>query len=107
MPRRGKAIVDGAHLKICPCAFRIIVIKRLVRFWHKPAVGTWAEHVRSAPVHQTSTCSAITKASLRRRDIYRAFDFGVARQRLDGSSQGNDLKTTGPEVCYFCGEPLF
>ncbi len=30
----------------------------------------------------------------------RAFDFGVAEQRLYGSSQGNDLKTTGPEVCY-------
>jgi len=30
----------------------------------------------------------------------RAFDFGVAGQRLYGSSQGNDLKTTGPEVCY-------
>ena len=29
----------------------------------KPAVGAWAEHVRSAPVHQTSTCSAIAKAS--------------------------------------------
>ena len=30
----------------------------------------------------------------------RAFDFGVAGQRLYGSSQGNDLKTTDPEVCY-------
>ena len=30
----------------------------------------------------------------------RAFDFGVAWQRLYGSSQGNDLKTTDPEVCY-------
>ena len=30
----------------------------------------------------------------------RAFDFGVAGQRLYGSSRGNDLKTTGPEVCY-------
>ena len=30
----------------------------------------------------------------------RAFDFGVAEQRLYGSSQGNDLQTTGPEVGY-------
>jgi len=30
----------------------------------------------------------------------RAFDFGVAEQRLYGSSQGNDLKTTVPEVGY-------
>jgi hypothetical protein len=29
-----------------------------------------------------------------------AFDFGVAEPRLYGSSQGNDLKTTGPEVCH-------
>ncbi len=66
------------------------------------AVGTWAEHVRSAPVHQTSTCSAIAKASSPSMPEIsgRAFDFGVAEQRLYGSSQGNDLKTTGPEVCY-------
>src|ERR1700738_2225595 len=31
--------------------------------WHKPAVGGRAEHVRSAQVFQTSTCSAIAKAS--------------------------------------------
>ena len=31
----------------------------------------------------------------------RAFDFGVAGQRLYGSSQGNDLQTTGPEVGYW------
>jgi hypothetical protein len=31
--------------------------------WHKPAVGGRAEHVRSARVFQTSTCSAIAKAS--------------------------------------------
>src|ERR1700686_94502 len=33
------------------------------RFWHKPDGGGRAEHVRSARVHQTSTCSAIAKAS--------------------------------------------
>jgi len=33
------------------------------RYWHKPAVGGRAEHVRSARVFQTSTCSAIAKAS--------------------------------------------
>src|SRR5216684_6998408 len=33
------------------------------RYWHKPAVGGWAEHVRSAQVFQTSTCSAIARAS--------------------------------------------
>jgi hypothetical protein len=37
---------------------------------------------------------------LRCRDIWPAFDLGVAEQRLYGSSQGNDLKTTDPEVCY-------
>src|SRR5258708_1948302 len=31
--------------------------------WHKPAVRGRAEHVRSARVFQTSTCSAIAKAS--------------------------------------------
>src|SRR5258706_4907275 len=31
--------------------------------WHKAAVGGWAEHVCSARVFQTSTCSAIAKAS--------------------------------------------
>ena len=34
-----------------------------VRFWHKPAVGGRAEYVRSARVFQTSTCSAIARAS--------------------------------------------
>src|SRR3954447_7653541 len=34
-----------------------------VRCWPKPAVGGWAEHVRSARVFQTSTCSAIARAS--------------------------------------------
>jgi hypothetical protein len=34
-----------------------------VRWWHKPAVRGWAEHVRSARVFQTSTCSAIARAS--------------------------------------------
>jgi hypothetical protein len=33
-----------------------------VRFWHDSAVKRWAEHVRSAQVFQTSTCSAIAKA---------------------------------------------
>src|ERR1700738_482384 len=28
------------------------------RVWHKPAVRGWEEHVRSARVFQTSTCSA-------------------------------------------------
>jgi hypothetical protein len=32
-------------------------------FWHKPAVRGWAEHVRSARVFQTSTCSAMARAS--------------------------------------------
>src|SRR6266542_731885 len=27
-------------------------------YWHKPAIGVRAEHVRSARVFQTSTCSA-------------------------------------------------
>src|ERR1700681_487776 len=34
-----------------------------VHTWHKPAVGGRAEHVRSAGVFQTSTCSAIARAS--------------------------------------------
>jgi hypothetical protein len=34
-----------------------------VRFWHKPAIGSRAGHVRSARVFQTSTCSAIARAS--------------------------------------------
>src|SRR6266851_7861091 len=32
-------------------------------YWHKPAVEGRAEHVRSARVFQTSTCSAIARAS--------------------------------------------
>src|ERR1700675_4145699 len=34
-----------------------------VHTWHKPAVEGRAEHVRSARVFQTSTCSAIARAS--------------------------------------------
>ena len=33
------------------------------RNWHEPAVGGRAEHARSARVFQTSTCSAIARAS--------------------------------------------
>ena len=56
-----------------------------VRSWHKPAVRVWAEHVRSARVFQTSTCSAIARASSTSMPRYltRAFDLGVAEQKLD------------------------
>jgi hypothetical protein len=36
---------------------------RKVGFWHDSDVEGWAEHVRSAQVFQTSTCSAIARAS--------------------------------------------
>jgi acetyl esterase/lipase len=39
--------------------------------WHKPAVRGWAEHVRSARVFQTSTCSAIARASSTSMPRYR------------------------------------
>ena len=40
--------------------------------WHKPADSAGAEHVRSAPVDQTSTCSAIVSAPLTRNDDWTA-----------------------------------
>ena len=43
--------------------FEISADQRAVRFWHETAVEGRAEHVRSARVLQTSTCSAIARAS--------------------------------------------
>jgi len=64
---------------------------------------TWAEHVRSAPVHQTSICSAIAKASSTSdgRDIWPCFRFWRAGQRLYGSSQGTTSKLLALEVGYW------
>jgi hypothetical protein len=41
----------------------MIEIASNVPFWPEPAEVDWAEHVRSARVFQTSTCSAIESAS--------------------------------------------
>ncbi len=59
--RTGRNQGNAAFLPraFAPAAVRL----KLVRSWHKPAVGGWAEHVRSARVFQTSTCSAIARAS--------------------------------------------
>ncbi len=55
---------------LCNCRLRFVICFTTgssessdFRIWHKPTVGTWAEHVRPAPVDQTSTCSAMAKAS--------------------------------------------
>src|SRR6478752_8240749 len=53
-----------------------------VRSWHEPAHNRWAEHVRSAQVHQASTCSAIASASSTSMPRYRTVR--VAGQELDG-----------------------
>jgi hypothetical protein len=57
------------------------------RYWPKSAEVTRAEHVRSAQVIQTSTCSAMARAS----SIFDAeipdcaFDLGVAQEDLHRS----------------------
>ena len=56
-----------------PTSLRML---RDVAYLSKPAVARWAEHVRSAPVFQTSTCSAIAKASYISIISDRAFDLG-------------------------------
>jgi hypothetical protein len=71
-------LAAGAHRAVVngPSAFCIIPMRlgkghpsqKLARqpdvgSWHKAAAGGRAEHVRSARVFQTSTCSAIAKAS--------------------------------------------
>jgi hypothetical protein len=56
-------------------------------FWHKPAVRGRAEHVRSAQVFQTSTCSAIARLGRHLLDAQvsdRTFDLGMPEQQLDG-----------------------
>jgi hypothetical protein len=76
MPRRGKAIVDGASLKIYPCALRIIVIKRLVGFWpnrrleHGQSMSALPRYIRHQlvlplPKHHPLRC----------RDIWPCFRF--------------------------------
>ena len=47
------------------------------------ANGRWAEHVRSARVFQTSTCSAIARASSTSMPRY-LVDLGMPEQELDG-----------------------
>ena len=42
-----------------------------VASWYQPAVRGWGEHVRSARVFRTSTCSAIAKASSTSMPRYR------------------------------------
>jgi hypothetical protein len=56
-----------------------------VRFWHKPAAGGWAEHVRSAPgisdINLFRYCQRIVHFDAQISNG--AFDLGVAKQKLD------------------------
>src|ERR1700682_2840352 len=57
-----------------------------VRSWHKPAVRGRAEHVRFARVFQTSTCSAIARASSTSMPRYLTVlsIFSCPEEKLDG-----------------------
>jgi hypothetical protein len=52
--------VDSFPLTSLACS---LIHLWIVSIWHEAADSGWAEHVRSARVFQTSTCSAIERAS--------------------------------------------
>ena len=67
-----------------------VVAIRKVRSWHEPEVGGRAEHACSAQVFQTSTCSAIAKASSTSMSRYLIASFR-ARTTVSDSPQSTDI----------------
>ena len=67
-----------------------VVAIRKVRSWHEPEVGGRAEHACSAQVFQTSTCSAIAKASSTSMPRYLIASF-CARTTVSDSPQSTDM----------------
>jgi len=55
-------------------------------FWHETLLDDGQEHARHDRVFQTSTCSAIAKASSTSMPEIsdRTFDLGMPEQKLDG-----------------------
>jgi len=77
--RRLAYLADGQQLAEDPSAR-----KREVSFWHDPDVVRGAELFRSAPVVQTSTCSAMASATSIARTRYRtAVSIFLCRNRDD------------------------
>src|ERR1700735_5058602 len=66
---------EGAGRDLSPSRASDVIDKEcwyaVVRLWPVSAVNRWAEQVRSAQVFQTSTCSAIARASSTSMPRYR------------------------------------